>query len=54
MFESNVTPHKQSCSYLTLRNAYSRITSSASAYVKAALIYRAPSDVNGLRFRENP
>jgi L-fuconolactonase len=37
MFESNFPPDKQSCSYLTLWNAFKRITASASADDKAAL-----------------
>ena len=37
MFESNFPPDKQSCSYLTLWNAFKRITSGASAEDKAAL-----------------
>jgi predicted TIM-barrel fold metal-dependent hydrolase len=37
MFESNFPPDKQSCSYLTLWNAFKRLTASASADEKAAL-----------------
>ncbi len=37
MFESNFPPDKQSCSYLTLWNAFKRITAGASAAEKAAL-----------------
>ncbi len=37
MFESNFPPDKQSCSYLTLWNAFKRLTAGASAEDKAAL-----------------
>ncbi len=37
MFESNVPPDKQSCSYLTLWNALKRVAAGASADEKAAL-----------------
>ncbi len=37
MFESNFPPDKQSCSYLTLWNAFKRITAGASPHEKAAL-----------------
>jgi L-fuconolactonase len=37
MFESNFPPDKQSCSYLTLWNAFKRITAGASPAEKAAL-----------------
>ncbi len=37
MFESNFPPDKQSCSYLTLWNAFKRLTAGASADEQAAL-----------------
>lgn len=48
MFESNYPPDKQSCSYLTVWNAFKRITSGASADEKAALFEGTASEVYGL------
>jgi predicted TIM-barrel fold metal-dependent hydrolase len=45
MFESNFPPDKQSCSYLTLWNAFKRITSSASATEKSALFNNTAAKV---------
>jgi L-fuconolactonase len=45
MFESNVPPDKQSCSYLTLWNALKRVASGASADEKAALFGGTASKV---------
>lgn len=48
MFESNFPPDKQSCSYLTVWNAFKRIASAASADEKAALFEKTACDVYGL------
>ena len=48
MFESNFPPDKQSCSYLTLWNAFKTITAGASADDKAALFSRTATTVYGL------
>jgi predicted TIM-barrel fold metal-dependent hydrolase len=45
MFESNFPPDKQSCSYLTLWNAFKRITSGASADEKASLFNETATEV---------
>jgi L-fuconolactonase len=45
MFESNFPPDKQSCSYLTLWNAFKRITAGASAEDKAALFGGTAAEV---------
>ena len=45
MFESNFPPDKQSCSYLTLWNAFRRIASGASAEEKAALFGGTAAEV---------
>lgn len=45
MFESNFPPDKQSCSYLTLWNAFKRLTSGASAEEKAALFSGTATEV---------
>ena len=44
MFESNFPPDKQSCSYLTLWNAFKRITSGASAEEKVALFNKTATE----------
>jgi predicted TIM-barrel fold metal-dependent hydrolase len=48
MFESNVPPDKQSCSYLTLWNAFKRIGAGASAEEKAALFGNTACQVYGV------
>jgi predicted TIM-barrel fold metal-dependent hydrolase len=48
MFESNFPPDKQSCTYLTLWNAFKRITSNASSDEKAMLFAGTARDVYGL------
>jgi L-fuconolactonase len=45
MFESNAPPDKQSCSYLTLWNAFKRIAAGASADEKAALFSGTAAEV---------
>jgi L-fuconolactonase len=49
MFESNFPPDKQSCSYLTMWNAFKRITAGYSADEKAALYGGTASKVYGLK-----
>jgi L-fuconolactonase len=45
MFESNFPPDKQSCSYLTLWNAFRRVAAAASAAEKAALFLGTAAQV---------
>ncbi len=45
MFESNFPPDKQSCTYLTLWNAFKRIAAGASADEKTALFSGTAADV---------
>jgi predicted TIM-barrel fold metal-dependent hydrolase len=49
MFESNFPPDKQQCSYLTLWNAFKRITAGYSADEKAALYGGTACEVYGLK-----
>ena len=49
MLESNFPPDKQSCSYLTVWNAFKRITAGYSADEKAALFGNTASAVYGLK-----